>query len=148
MFDFNETLNAIKKSVELLSHPTPEKIQAAKQQLEALAADIEGSKRKFNNEVAKAMHLELTGSFEMSEGSFFSATTLAYGTGIQLLGVGDDEINSCEIESIYELDDADQETLDKAIESGYIEAYQIRFVFQDLFNKGMIPPGKFYVKSS
>lgn len=97
---------------------------------------------------AAAFDMNLEASFHMSQSGFRAGTKSVYGKRIDIIDTPNDTTHEVSVDGIEELTSWDQETLDDAVTQGDIEAWKLNVVFQDLVNKGVLQPGKYYVRVS
>jgi hypothetical protein len=93
-----------------------------------------------------AFNMRWEASFHMSDSGFESGTRSFYGKRIGIIDTPNDTTHEVSIESVEALESWDQETLDEAVADGNIESWKLNVVFQDLVNKGVLQPAKYYVR--
>jgi hypothetical protein len=106
--------------------------------LDSAPKDGECAARRFN--------VRWEASFHVSDSGSEAGTRSFYGKRIGIIDTPNDTTHEVSIESVEALESWDQETLDEAVEDGNIESWKLNVVFQDLVNKGVLQPGKYYVR--
>lgn len=95
-----------------------------------------------------AFDMTLEASFHMTDSGFRAGTKSFYGKRIDIIDTPNDTTHEVSIEGIETLESWDQKTLEGAVSRGDIDAWQLNVVFQDLVNKGVLQPGKYYIRVS
>lgn len=95
-----------------------------------------------------AFSLTTKSSFHLRDSKFKEGTLAVYGKRIELLESPNDTTHEFRDVDGAELDKWDQQTLDKAIKDGDIEAHNAGIVLSDLVRRGVLPAGDYYIRVS
>lgn len=74
--------------------------------------------------------------------------TAAYGKNMEMTESPNDTSYEIEVESKEEFDKYEKENIEKIIEKGWFEHYNLRLVIQDLVNKDILPVGNYIIRMS
>lgn len=95
-----------------------------------------------------AFNLSFEASYHLHHSNFESGTQAVYSKRIRIIETPNDTTHEISIDKAEPLPTWSQEELDEAVAQGHIEAWNLDVVFQDLVNKGVLEPGKYYVRVS
>ena len=87
-----------------------------------------------------------SGGFKIYYGDLENLTDTVYGKYIEMLESPNDTTHEFDVDG--NLDEDDQEALEKAIKKGYLEYYRYGVILNDLVRQGLMEPGQYLVRVS
>ena len=98
------------------------------------------------SEQAKAFNISVRNCYYLDAYDFQAGTEMVYGRRIEIIESPNDTTHEYSDVGKSEPILFEQETLDEAIEQGYIAADHVEIVLWDLVQKGVLPAGDYFIR--